>query len=475
MALRFLILLLIGFAPLHALYGQICTGSLGDPVVKIDFGTGSSSFSFTAPGYQLTTSACPNDGFYSITTSQSSCNRQWHNVNSDHTGGGAFMMVNASQTPGDFFVQSLTNLCPNTTYEFSAWVLNVVNNPALIKPNLIFKIEAADGTVLAQHATGDIEVFAQPTWQQVGFSFTNGNSNAPVVLRITNNAPGGGGNDLALDDISFRPCGPVVATTMVGLGDTVRVCQPNQSLYNFQAQVTAGTGSFAYQWQLSRDTGRSWIDIDGATTLLFTRTATAPGLYLYRMGVAASSSIATSSCRVNSNVQWVDVFDLPLAQAGPDRVKFLGRPVRLLATANEEVGTRYAWTPALGLSDASQLNPLADPAQSTEYTLTVTSRYGCVNSDRVRVDVVSSIFVPNAFTPNADGKNDRWTIPSLTPELGAMVSVFDRAGQLVYQARSAAVSWDGTYKGVPLATGVYVYQITFVDADPLKGTLFLLR
>jgi gliding motility-associated-like protein len=193
------------------------------------------------------------------------------------------------------------------------------------------------------------------------------------------------------------------------------------------------------------------------------------------MGVAASSSIATSSCRVNSNVQWVDVFDLPLAQAGPDRVKFLGRPVRLLATANEEVGTRYAWTPALGLSDASQLNPLADPAQSTEYTLTVTSRYGCVNSDRVRVDVVSSIFVPNAFTPNADGKNDRWTIPSLTPELGAMVSVFDRAGQLVYQARSAAVSWDGSYKGAPLATGVYVYQITIPDANPLKGTVLLLR
>jgi len=103
MALRFLILLLIGFAPLHALYGQICTGSLGDPVVKIDFGTGSSSFSFTAPGYQLTTAACPNDGFYSITTMQSNCGRQWHTVSSDHTWGGAFMMVNASHTPGDFF------------------------------------------------------------------------------------------------------------------------------------------------------------------------------------------------------------------------------------------------------------------------------------------------------------------------------------------------------------------------------------
>ena len=475
MVLRFFILLLFGVVKMHSLHGQLCTGSLGDPVVTIDFGTGSSTFNFTAPGYQLTTSSCPNDGFYSITTSQPNCGRQWHTVSSDHTGGGAFMMVNASQTPGDFFVQSLTSLCPNTTYVFSAWVLNVVNNPALIKPNLIFKIEAADGTVLAQHATGEIDVFAQPTWQQVGFSFTNGSSSAPVVLRITNNAPGGQGNDLALDDISFRPCGPVVTATVVGVGDTVRVCHPDQGLYNFQAQVTAGSGSLAYQWQLSRDTGRTWSDIAGATSLLYTRTATAPGLYLYRLGVAASTSIASSSCRINSNVQWVDIFERPLAQAGPDRVKFLGRPVRLLATANEEVGTRYAWTPSLGLSDPAILNPLADPAQTTEYTLTVTSRHGCVNSDRVTVELVSSILVPNAFTPNADGKNDRWTIPSLSPELGAQVAVFDRAGQMVYQARSATVSWDGSYKGAPLATGVYVYQITIPDADPLKGTVLLLR
>jgi gliding motility-associated-like protein len=118
---------------------------------------------------------------------------------------------------------------------------------------------------------------------------------------------------------------------------------------------------------------------------------------------------------------------------------------------------------------------MANPAQTTEYTLTITSRYGCVNSDRVKVEVVASLFVPNAFTPNGDGKNDRWTIPFLLPELGALVTVYDRAGQVLYQSRASAVAWDGTYKGIPLSTGIYVYQIIIPDAEPLKGTLLLLR
>lgn len=480
------------FAPIHMLrYGtiffifsslllarlqaQICTGSLGDPVVNIDFGTGAAPVSFTAPGYQLTTSACPNDGFYSITTNQSNCGRQWHTVSSDHTGGGAFMMVNASQTPGDFFVQSLSNLCPNTTYVFSAWVLNVVTNPASIKPNLVFKIEAADGTVLAQHPTGDIEVFSQPTWQQVGFSFTNGNSNTPVTLRITNNAPGGDGNDLALDDISFRACGPIVSATVTGQGDTVRVCIPDQQPYVLQAQVTGATAATAYQWQVSRDTGRTWTDIAGATSLAYARPISSPGLFLYRLGVAAATSITAAACRINSTVQWIDVYELPPAQAGPDRVKFGGSPVRLLATEIAGSGTRYNWTPATGLSDPTAVTPMANPAQTTEYTLTITSRYGCVNSDRVKVEVVASLFVPNAFTPNGDGKNDRWTIPFLLPELGALVTVYDRAGQVLFQSSASVVAWDGTYKGAPLPSGIYVYQIIIPDAEPLKGTLLLLR
>lgn len=475
MAGKIILLFLLIILQVKSVKAQLCSGSLGDPVVNIDFGNGSTLPNFSAPGYQLTTSACPNDGFYSITTSQSNCGRQWHTVSSDHTGGGAFMMVNASQTPGDFFVQSLSNLCPNTTYVFSAWVLNVVNNPALIKPNLIFKIEAADGTILAQQATGDIGVFAQPTWQEVGFTFTYGNLTTPVTLRITNNAPGGQGNDLALDDISFRPCGPIATTTVQGLGDTVRACSPDQRPYTFQAQVSATSSPIVYQWQESRDTGRTWVDIAGATSLQYTRPVSAPGLFLYRIGVSDPSSIRSPSCRVNSNVQWIDIFDLPVAQAGPDRVKFSGRPIQLMATANQEAGTRYAWTPALGLSNPAILNPRADPTQTTEYTLVVTTRHGCTSSDKMKVEVVASLFIPNAFTPNGDGKNDRWVIPYLNQDLGTLVNVYNRAGQVVYQSRNNLVAWDGTYRGVPLPAGMYVYQVLLPDAEPLKGTVMLLR
>jgi len=92
------------------------------------------------------------------------------------------------------------------------------------------------------------------------------------------------------------------------------------------------------------------------------------------------------------------------------------------------------------------------------------------------VKVVAGVFVPSAFTPNNDGKNDRWTIPFLDPSWGAKVMVFDRTGQLVYQARGVVVDWDGKFKGLPLDTGSFVYYIQFADGKPdLKGTLTLIH
>jgi len=92
------------------------------------------------------------------------------------------------------------------------------------------------------------------------------------------------------------------------------------------------------------------------------------------------------------------------------------------------------------------------------------------------VKVVAGIFVPTAFTPNNDGRNDYWRIPYLDPLQGATVSVFNRYGQLVYQAAGTAVSWDGTFKGIPQNTGTYVYLIQFKDGTPdMKGTFTLVR
>lgn len=457
---------------------QVCTGGLGDPVVNITFGTGTTpDFNFTPPAaYTYTASTCPNDGFYTITTATSGCfGGSWHSVAADHTGGGAFMLVNASYNPGDFFTATVTNLCPNTTYEFAAWIMNVLRNPAGIKPDLTFTIETTSGAVLNQFNTGGIITTAEPQWDKYGFFFTTTTGNASVVLRITNNAPGGNGNDLALDDITFRPCGPASTSVIQGGGILKDVCVYEQPVYVFNAAVSAGFSSPVYQWQLSRDEGTSWQDIPGATSLQYTRTPSVEGTYQYRLTVAEAVNASLPNCRVASNILSIIVHARPLVKTEPERILIKGNSITLAATVSGESPT-YNWSPPTDLSDATILEPDASPAADIVYKLTAVSSFGCTNEGYVRVKVVDGIFVPTAFTPNNDGKNDYWSIPYLDPQLGATVMLFNRYGQLVYKSTGVPIKWDGTIDGVAQPTGSYIYLIQFKKGGPMmKGVVTLIR
>ena len=90
-------------------------------------------------------------------------------------------------------------------------------------------------------------------------------------MRITNNAPGGNGNDLALDDITFRPCGPPITAAIQGNRDTVDICIGNNNNYNFTGYVSPGFSNPVYQWQMSTDKGLNWQDIAGANSLSYLR------------------------------------------------------------------------------------------------------------------------------------------------------------------------------------------------------------
>ena len=117
------------------------------------------------------TTSCPNDGFYTITNFTIRLFwQQLVNSFSRSYGRGKFMLVNASYQPGDFFISTVSALCPNTTYEFSAWVLNVMQPffPS-IRPNLTFRIEKPDGTVLASFDSGDVPVSGSPTGCNMDF------------------------------------------------------------------------------------------------------------------------------------------------------------------------------------------------------------------------------------------------------------------------------------------------------------------
>lgn len=476
---RVLCIVAIALFP-FVLRAQVCNGSLGDAVVNITFDSHSSGASPFVPSssYTYQFADCPNDGFYTIIGSSYSCyGGTWHTVTKDHSGNGKFMLVNASFDPGDFFVNTVTDLCPNTTYEFSAWVLNIMIPHNSIRPNLLFTIETPDGTILASYNTGDIPVTASPNWEKYGLLFTTPPDNATIILRIRNNAPGGYGNDLALDDIGFRPCGGKVTAGIENAADTVDICEGNTTQYIFSGSADDVYLSPVYQWQLSADTGKTWQNITGATDTFYLRLPTLqPGSYWYRLSVTDAAVAGITTCSIASNPLIINVHATPVADAGPNRVYIKDYPVTLAASASGENITWY-WSPPLYIDNDSSLTPVVTPPVNTIYTLHVQSVFNCKNEDNTLVEAVGGLYIPNAFTPNGDGLNDQWGIPYLDIGFNADVKIFNRWGQVVYHVVAATVSWNGKLNDIPQPAGSYIYVITFKEKTlpSLKGTILLIR
>ena len=301
-------------------YGQLCTGSLGDPVVNIDFGSGTgrgAALGSAVTAYTYSGSGKLDEGYYTIVNTTTGLrDTAWH-ITTDHTGdtNGYMMVVNASvlATAGIFYNKTVTNLCPNTTYEFSAWIMNVMTFTSP-NPNVTFTVSTTSGTVLGTYNTGSLAVTSSGTWKQFGFYFTTGTA-SDVVITMLNNAVGAApGNDLALDDITFRACGPIVTAAIQNNNSTnLSTCENATATYTLKGSVgTAVYSDPAYQWQQSTNNGGTWTDIAGATTLSMDVVLPTAGTYLYRMTTAQSSNIGSASCRVSSNSVAITVSASPL-------------------------------------------------------------------------------------------------------------------------------------------------------------------
>ncbi len=331
------------FLSVQIAQSQTCTGSVGDPIVNVTFGSGSS---FGPPLPANTTSAlnyvasiCPPDGNYAILNYTSGCfsnDVTWHTT-IDHTGNanGYFMMINASYEPSDFYIQTINGLCTGTTYQFAAWMLNMCSVSGTL-PNITLTIEKTDGSILATYKTGDIPIINPATWKQYGFNFTIPPNVSSLVLRMRNNAPGGVGNDIGLDDITFRPIGPAILINANTFGgDSITLCSNDVRNIIFKSSVESCYNPAAYQWQSSGDNGITWSDIPGATGSSYTRMPTPAGIYMYRLSVAQQNNIAITTCRVASNLITVNVYANNVSTINitkPNTVICEGTPVTFTAT-----------------------------------------------------------------------------------------------------------------------------------------------
>ncbi len=377
---------------------QLCQGSLGDPIVNTTFGAGSnpgSPLAAATTNYQYVTNDCPNDGFYTVRSNTTNCfSSSWHTLSSDHTGdpNGFFMLVNASVQPSAFYVETVSGLCSNTTFEFAAWIMNVLRTSACgangIQPNLTFTIEKTDGTLLQTYNTGNISSQSNPTWQQYGFFFNTPIGVSDIVLRIFNNSQGGCGNDLALDDITFRPCGPQLAPSILGYpAATVSYCEGIAQIFTFNTTVSAGFNNPSYQWQQSND-NINWTDISGATTTTYIRSfpANAPtGIYKYRLSAAEAGNLNSIKCRVVSAALTIQVLANPVTTAASNSPLCEKNNMLLTATG----GAQYEWTGPNGFSATGNIIPINNikTSESGKYYVLVTNTVGCTHLDSVTVSI----------------------------------------------------------------------------------------
>ena len=623
---------------------QTCTGNLGDPVLNETFGTGNYHLKpgETTFNYE---GGCPSKGNYTISGFLFGCgNRTWVQMVGDHTPNdlnGNYMMVNAESTPGVIYMDTAKNLCGNTVYQFGMWVTPVMTHFSCdgnaVLPNIKYQLKTLAGVTLAIDSTGNLPIVNDRDWRFYGFTVTTPPGLTDIIVNITINPPYGCGSGFAIDDITLSPCGPTISALIDGSPGPAEVCADYTNPFVMTAAYSPGFADPVVQWQMSVDSGRTWTDITGATTLTYSVPHRTSGAIMYRICIAERANINSVNCRVTSNAIYTAIHPVPahapprtligclgkdfhFPQADPRALEVLwtgpggynstspnpviptiqysdsglyklketfyyncvsldtfylkifpgttvsvepsypiceGQSELLLASATDSVG--FLWIPSTGLSNNTIPNPLASPRDSVIYKIYATNKYGCTDSasvtidvyrnpvanagidkvilrgdtailngiatgtsvnynwspsnylndaglitplayppvtgtytlqvvstvgcgsvsDEVEVKVYNDFFIPNAFTPNGDGINDKFQIPLLDNYRLTHFTVYNRWGEIVFNAQGSRTDWDGKFKGLPQPHAVYVYFLELVSPTGKKitrrGTVMLIR
>jgi hypothetical protein len=251
----------------------------------------------------------------------------------DHTGdGGYFLAVNGApnNTYSNIFYQvKAIPVCIGATYEFSAWVINLLPgtsqsaNPGS-EPNISFKV---NGSVIAN--SGPIAYNNNATWVKVGGSFTV--TTSTVDLQVINATSVASGNDLGLDDISFNVCQSQIG--VVDAGGAASNCAGNNVSAIYTVTDNSQTNTW-YKWQNSIDGGASFTDVSAGAQATYVGNSfsltknigvvnSSMNGYKYRLVVSTSLvGLASPSCG------YFNDYTLIVAECGPLPVQltsFTGR------------------------------------------------------------------------------------------------------------------------------------------------------
>ncbi|QJB33018.1 DUF11 domain-containing protein [Chitinophaga oryzae] len=349
---------------------QQCTGSLGDPVFKETFGeaataakptlgpplpAGITTYTYYAPGVGSRPTG-PYPGQYTISNTTRGYNNIYFVDRPDHTttnGRGFCMVVDANATPDKFYERTITGLCAGTTFEFSAWIMNINPSGGVAQPSLRFDIVDANnpnGPVIKSVSTGVVPYQAPGTWVRQAGIFQMPSTTSAVILRIFSNTPNSNGNDLALDDIAFAACGPPIAfaqtTGVVCAGGTggfsVSLPAGSYSNYYFQLQKRAlGTATWTNEGGV--------INNQGNNQYTFSVPNARAGFEYRVVAAGGMAEMNNVSCRVVSAPVELKVIDYTAGINGPATICYnTGATLTAAVTPRAGTGTpssgfAYTW------------------------------------------------------------------------------------------------------------------------------------
>jgi gliding motility-associated-like protein len=230
--------------------------------------------------------------------------------------------------------------------------------------------------------------------------------------------------------------------------------------------TSSATGISTWNWNFGNGTGNNIPP--------FSRSFATPGTF--NVVLIGKSAAGCGSLPVS---QAINIVANPLVNAGLDKFINPGSSVVLAATATPAGNYTYLWTPSSSLNATNVLSVTANPSATTTYRLRVSDDVSkCFGEDEVTVNVITGLFVPSAFTPNRDGVNDFWDIPGLALYPDALVLVYNRFGQVIFQTTGyTGRPWRGTFNGTDQPVGTYVYLIKLNDDKKrlLKGVVTIIR
>jgi gliding motility-associated-like protein len=395
MKFNFLLLIFLCYNPVFSQLG-FCPGSKGDAIFHEDFGSGSLPAGTTNYAY---VTGDPNDGQYTISDQISQNNGTWHSFLPKTTvSNGRALIVNASYASGQFYRTEIQNLCENTTYEFSAFLMNVYNPTSLacenggIPINVRFQIwDKTDSVLLKEGNTGDISSTNSPVYKQCALTFQTEPGQGSVILKMFNNGVGGCGNDLAIDDIIFRSCGDLTKITSKGNSEPGFVVCESEAPVNLTLTATPDFSVYnqhAFQWQESDD-NENWQNIPGETNSDLTSRTLNSSRY-YRVKVAESAvNLNDNLCSSASQAYFVNIVKTPEAPLSNGDILICNGEVFPALSVQVEAGETVNWYDAEvgGIQIAAGTVTFTPDDQGSFYAEAVKVGFNCAGSIRTSMSL----------------------------------------------------------------------------------------